>query len=70
VYYSNSFSSLDRQQSEDRVHRLGTLGSVTYYDIMADKSIDHHIIKNLIDKQDIASLALDKIRLMLTEEED
>src|SRR3546814_2758432 len=30
IYYSNSFSSLDRWQSEDRTHRIGTKGTVNY----------------------------------------
>jgi len=33
IYYSNGYSVLDRVQSEDRTHRIGTQGTVTYYDL-------------------------------------
>lgn len=33
IYYSNGYSVIDRVQSEDRTHRIGTQGTVTYYDL-------------------------------------
>ena len=33
IYYSNGYSVIDRVQSEDRTHRIGTKGTVTYYDL-------------------------------------
>ena len=55
IYYSNSFRLLDRVQSEDRAHRIGQDTSVLYTDIVANDTVDNHIIKSLRDKFDIAS---------------
>lgn len=35
IYYSNGYSVIDRVQSEDRVHRIGTQGTVTIYDLQS-----------------------------------
>lgn len=40
IYYSNSFDAIHRWQSEDRLHRLGTKGTVTYFDIIATKTVE------------------------------
>ena len=42
-------------QSEDRAHRIGQTGSVTYIDLVAEKTIDERIIKSLKDKVNIAN---------------
>ena len=55
VYYSNSYDLEKRLQSEDRAHRIGQTGSVTYVDLVAEKSIDDKIVKALRDKKDIAN---------------
>ena len=44
-----------RLQSEDRAHRIGQTGSVTYVDLIAEKTIDEKIVKSLRDKIDIAN---------------
>jgi SNF2 family DNA or RNA helicase len=62
VYYNNSFNYIHRSQSEDRTHRLGTKGTVVYFDIVAHKSIDNHILRNLKNKKSLESLTLDDIR--------
>lgn len=54
VYYSNSFHLLDRLQSEDRAHRIGQDNSVLYIDLVAEGSIDEHIVEALRRKHDIA----------------
>lgn len=64
-YYSNSFSSLDRWQSEDRTHRIGTKGTVTYYDIIARNTIDSAILANLRRKKDISSMSLSELKSMI-----
>lgn len=58
IYYSNSFSAEDRWQSEDRVHRHGQTKSVTYIDLIADKTIDTKIVKSLMSKKSVADLVL------------
>lgn len=65
IYYSNNFNYITRAQSEDRTHRIGMKGAVTYFDIVADKSIDGHILRNLRAKKSISELTLDEIRASL-----
>ena len=55
VYYSNNYDLEKRLQSEDRAHRIGQTGSVTYIDLVAEKTIDDRIIKSLKNKVDIAN---------------
>lgn len=62
VYYSNSFNALQRWQSEDRTHRIGTTGTVNYYDLVARGTIDRMIINNLKSKKDISSMSLAELR--------
>jgi hypothetical protein len=54
IYYSNSFDAEHRWQSEDRCHRIGQVNHVTYYDIVADKTIDKAILANLRGKKQLA----------------
>jgi SNF2 family DNA or RNA helicase len=65
IYYNNSFNLIHRLQSEDRVHRMGMRGALTIWDIVADKTVDGAITKNLKGKKDLASFALDDIRQMI-----
>lgn len=63
VYYSNSFSLEKRLQSEDRFHRIGQDQSVQIIDIVAEGSVDEHVVKSLREKFDIQRLVTgDKFR--------
>lgn len=64
IYYSNSFNSLARWQSEGRTWRDGTTDTVTYFDLIAAKSPDAKILKSLQDKKSISDLTLDEFRKM------
>lgn len=55
IYYSNSFSLVHRLQSEDRAHRIGQTSSVAYYDLVAHKTVDDHILATLRNKFDVAA---------------
>lgn len=55
VYYNNSFKLIDREQSEDRLHRIGQENPVLYIDLICPGTIDEHIVKALKMKKDIAS---------------
>ena len=55
IYYSNNYDLEKRLQSEDRAHRIGQTGSVTYIDLVAEKTIDERIIKSLKSKINIAN---------------
>lgn len=65
IYYSNSENSIQRWQSEDRIHRIGTKGTCTYFDLVARKSRDEEIIYNLQSKKALSALTLDDIRISL-----
>lgn len=56
VYYANSFDGELRNQSEDRMHRIGQTAKVLYVDIVAKGTIDEKLIKTIRDKKDIAKM--------------
>lgn len=56
IYYSNSFVLNDREQSEDRNHRIGQHNPVLYCDLIADRTVDIAIHRNLRGKKDIAAM--------------
>ena len=69
-YYSNTEQYIERIQSEDRSHRLvgGGLGAVSYYDIVAARTVDEKILKSLKECQDVADkITGDKYRAWLEE---
>jgi SNF2 family DNA or RNA helicase len=53
-YYSNTFSLLERLQSEDRQHRPGQHNPVTYVDLIADKTVDERILQSLRANDEMA----------------
>jgi SNF2 family DNA or RNA helicase len=53
-YYSNTFSLLERLQSEDRQHRLGQHNPVTYIDLVADKTVDEKILRSLRENYEMS----------------
>ena len=55
VYYSNNYDLEKRLQSEDRAHRIGQTGSVTYVDLIAENTVDERIVKALRKKINIAN---------------
>jgi SNF2 family DNA or RNA helicase len=67
IFYNNDFNFITRAQAEDRTHRLGMKGAVTYFDLLADKSVDKHVLNNLRSKKSISSLTLDEIRSGIAE---
>ena len=67
VYYSNSENAIQRIQSEDRIHRIGVDGPVTYFDLLARGSRDAHILANLREKKDFSSMVISELRKELLE---
>ena len=55
IYYSNNYDLEKRLQSEDRAHRIGQTGIVTYVDLIAEGTIDERIVKALRRKINIAN---------------
>lgn len=68
LYYSNGWSAIQRQQSEDRTHRLGQDGAplpvaegghgVHYIDLMCPGTIDAKIVKGYRAKQALSEKVL------------
>ncbi len=58
IYYSNSDNSIERWQSEDRIHRIGMAGPAQYWDIVANKGIDRAILRRLSSKASLSSAVL------------
>lgn len=69
VYYSNSFNSIDRWQSEKRTNRIGTLQNQLYIDIVARGSVDPGVLQNLRNKKNISNLSMNEIRAMMEKTE-
>lgn len=69
IYYNNSFNAVDRWQSEDRIHRIGTYKTITYIDMVAMKTVDYRILANLKKKKDFQEFVLDDLRKIMSEDE-
>jgi len=63
IYYANSFDNEDRQQSEDRPHRIGQTRYVTYIDLRVPGTMDEKLVQVLRKKISIsASIQGDKFK--------
>lgn len=70
IFYSNSWSSTDRLQAEDRNHRIGQESKCTYHDLIVPKHIDHRLLVALNKKRNLAAefrSNIDNIKRFLTE---
>lgn len=66
IYYNNSYKLLDRQQSEDRAHRIGQDTNVSYIDLVCPDTRDEHAIEALVAKSEVAATILgDKVEAWL-----
>jgi SNF2 family DNA or RNA helicase len=54
IFYSNSWSSTDRLQAEDRNHRIGQSSKVTYFDLYTPGHIDQKLLNALAEKRNLA----------------
>lgn len=54
IFYDNSFSLLDREQAEDRAHRIGQQGQLTIIDLVYDKTVDVTVLTALQAKLDVS----------------
>jgi len=50
IYFSNNYDLEQRQQSEDRAHRIGQENKVLYIDLVAEKTVDESVIRALNQK--------------------
>lgn len=58
LYFSNDYDLEKRLQSEDRNHRVGQTGSVTYVDFVCPGTVEEKILKALREKINISSTIL------------
>lgn len=63
VFYSPDYSYTNYAQSRDRLHRIGQHHPVTYYHLVAEKSVDEKIYRALQKKQDLSYMLLDARRM-------
>lgn len=64
LYYSQTYNLEFRKQSEDRTHRKGTIGTVTYTSLVAEDSIDEDVAEALLFKEGFAGRVLNKPTLL------
>ena len=62
AYFSNSFHLVERVQSEDRNHRIGTVRPVTYTDIVAIDTINERLVQLLQAKSRNAETVMEVLR--------
>jgi len=62
VYFSHSFSYIARAQSEDRLHRSGQKNPVLYIDLVAENTLDSHVLKAVKEKKNYSNVLLEAIR--------
>jgi SNF2 family DNA or RNA helicase len=58
IYYSNTLKLVERLQSEDRCHRIGTTEHVVYIDLVAVETRDEDIAAALQHKEEVAAYIL------------
>ena len=58
IYYDPLFSLEQRQQSEDRCHRIGTTDHVVYIDVVGRGTVDEVIVNALQNKEFVAEQIL------------
>jgi SNF2 family DNA or RNA helicase len=54
IYFSNSFNYTDREQSEERAFGPHKTNGTVIVDIVAEKTVDEHILEALIQKKDVS----------------
>lgn len=69
LYYSNSFNSIDRWQSEDRIDRRGSIGGSNYTDLIGKGGPDRYILRSLKKKKGLSAMSLDDIQEAFSEAE-
>jgi len=60
IYYSNDWSLQNRQQSEDRIHRIGQTKKTTIIDIVTQNTLEVSILRALKNKKKFQDLFMDK----------
>lgn len=56
IYFANSYDLEQRDQSEDRAHRVGQVNRVTYVDLITQGTIENKVVQSLRKKIDLATM--------------
>lgn len=59
IFYSTGFSLTDFLQARDRLHRIGQVNKVTYYHLLARKTVDEKVYRALAKKETLVRRATD-----------
>lgn len=62
IFYNNTFKYSERQQAENRTHRIGQTRPVTYIDLVCQNSIDEKIQAAFRNKQNLIDYFRDRIQ--------
>lgn len=62
IYMSNTFSLEDREQSEDRAHRIGQENKVKYVDIACEGTVGVYVISTVSLKRDFANYVKEMLK--------
>ena len=64
IFYSLSYDAAHYWQAQDRLHRIGQDKKVTYYHLIAERTIDSTVLKVLQRKEDLAKIILENKKLI------
>ncbi|WP_416236058.1 hypothetical protein, partial [Salmonella enterica] len=59
IFLDEPWSEADKDQAEDRAHRIGTLGAVTIYTLLAKNTIDERINLMVSSKGEMSRMIID-----------
>ncbi len=65
IFLDEPWTSADKQQAEDRCHRIGTKGTVNIITLMCKDTIDEKVHKIVSDKQALSSEVVDNKKLFM-----
>lgn len=62
IFYSNSFSFIDYTQAVGRIHRIGQARRCLYINLLAENTVDDHIIAAIQSKKSLSDACVDNWR--------
>lgn len=63
IFYSVDFNYANYSQARARIHRIGQKNNCTYIHLVAQNTIDEHVLRALQRKEDIAKMVVDNWRM-------
>lgn len=61
IFYDEPWTYADKKQAWERIHRIGTKGSVNVYTIITRDTVDDRVHQIVYDKKDISSYIVDNV---------